>query len=434
MCPCARRSPSCSRPCPARLRREGMGAGARRGHGRRLPPLSCATTPIPTTLPRRARGSRWCGCAASRPPRAGTPFAPSSPTRRCSPSCDRASSASVFERARAIGTPSAYREFLEDFGGRRIRRARARQPRVPGGATDSGRGPTSSRPSRSDIPTSDFAAEAQRSAEAVGVRDQSGFRSVGLSVEIAPGTPNPERLVRVFSERAMRRYAEAGITLVPLGRGARSARGVAARAPHDPTPGRGDSHGLRGRARHRRRRARDHARHADARGRRDSDLVRRVPLPRRRRRARRRQRAVRRRHPGLLGVVLRARRDLAARAPPCARSAALEKPIASLAVSGSRAIVLFTDGDLEMFDLGDPEQPVLLGAYRRKRDLSRWSGLHLAGRSGRALRSRRDRGAGAARRPLRSGARARSRRGRDDRRRREPGPRDRRRAAAAGSC
>jgi hypothetical protein len=57
----------------------------------------------------------------------------------------------------------------------------------------------------------------------------------------------------------------------------------------------------------------------------------------------------------------------------------LEKPIASLAVSGSRAIVLFTDGDLEMLDLADPEQPVLLGAYRRKRDLSRWSGLHVAG-------------------------------------------------------
>ena len=41
--------------------------------------------------------------------------------------------------------------------------------------------------------------------------------------------------------------------------------------------------------------------------------------------------------------------------------------------------MLFTDGDLEMFDLADPEQPVLLGAYRRKRDLSRWSGLHVAG-------------------------------------------------------
>jgi hypothetical protein len=57
----------------------------------------------------------------------------------------------------------------------------------------------------------------------------------------------------------------------------------------------------------------------------------------------------------------------------------LAKPIASLAVSGSRVIVLFTDGDLELFDVGDPDRPVLLGAYRRKRDLSRWSGLHLAG-------------------------------------------------------
>ncbi|MFI5217439.1 MAG: hypothetical protein ACHQ3O_12940, partial [Candidatus Limnocylindria bacterium] len=57
----------------------------------------------------------------------------------------------------------------------------------------------------------------------------------------------------------------------------------------------------------------------------------------------------------------------------------LEKPVASVAVSEARAIVLFTDGDLEMFDLGDPQQPVPLGAYRHKRDLTRWSGLQVAG-------------------------------------------------------
>ena len=57
----------------------------------------------------------------------------------------------------------------------------------------------------------------------------------------------------------------------------------------------------------------------------------------------------------------------------------LEKPVASVAVSEARAIVLFTDGDLEMYHLGDPQQPVPLGAYRHKRDLSRWSGLHVAG-------------------------------------------------------
>jgi len=57
----------------------------------------------------------------------------------------------------------------------------------------------------------------------------------------------------------------------------------------------------------------------------------------------------------------------------------LEKPVASVAVLEARAFVLFTDGDLEIYDLGDPQKPVPLGAYRHKRDLSHWSGLHVAG-------------------------------------------------------
>lgn len=285
---------------------------------------------------------------------------------------------SVFVRARAIGTPSAYREFLEDFddGGELAGRARGNLEFLDAGGYKARPDELAAFAVRH--PASDFAAEARRSAEAVGLRSQSAIRTVGLVIEIAPGAPNPDRLVRVFSERAMQRYAEAGIGLIPL-TGERDPR--AASLPvrltirhQEETLGtdfsaeRGSTSGVLATTRVALTRAgapepiwSDEFRFRAAGAVRGADSV-------------------------LFGVGSQTywskffvplatwQTNAAVRVVQ-----GLEKPIASLAVSGSRVIVLFTDGDLEMFDLGDPNQPVLLGAYRRKRDLSRWSGLHLAG-------------------------------------------------------
>jgi hypothetical protein len=284
----------------------------------------------------------------------------------------------VFARARAVGTPSAYREFLEEFddGGELAERARGNLEFLDARGWDGKPAELAAFAERH--PTSDFAQEAQRSAEAVALRSQSAIRTLGLVVEIAPGAPNPERLVRVFSERALARYAEAGIVLVPLS-GARDPR--AASLP------------VRLTIRHQEELLRTD--YAAERGSASGVLATtRVTLTR-------------------AGVAAPIWSDefkfLAAGATHGADSIIfgagsqsywsaffvpvatwqtnaavrpareLAKPIASLAISGSRAIVLFTDGDLELFDLGDPAQPILLGAHRRKRDLSRWSGLHLAG-------------------------------------------------------
>ena len=283
----------------------------------------------------------------------------------------------VFERVRAIGTPSAYREFLEDFGaGELAERARSNLEFLE--ADGFGARPDALAEFAARHPASDFAAEARRSAEGVSVRNQSSFQRVGLSVEIAPGTPSPDRLIRVFSERAMRRYAEAGIALVPLD------------AVGDPSAA---SLPVRLTIRHQ-----EETLRADFAGENASTggilATTRVTLTRagvaapiwsdefhfRAAGAARGETSV------LFGVgtqgfwsaffVPVATWNTSVAVRPVR---GLEKPIASLAVSGSRAIVLFTDGDLEMLDLADPEQPVLLGAYRRKRDLSRWSGLHVAG-------------------------------------------------------
>ena len=284
---------------------------------------------------------------------------------------------SVFERARAVGTAEAYRAFLADFdGGEFAERARGNAEFLE--ARGFGARPDELEAFAKRHPTSDFAAEAQRSAEAVSVRSQSSFRSVGLRIEIAPGTPSPDRLIRVFSERAMQRYADAGLALVPLAPGGdprEASLPVRLTIRHEEAPVRMDF-------------AADHG------GASGILATTRVTLTRAGDAAPIWSDEFSFRAPGaspgatsvLFGVgtqsywasffVPVATWDTSA-AVRAARG--LEKPVASLAVSEARAIVLFTDGDLEMYHLGDPAQPVALGAYRHKRDLTRWSGLHVAG-------------------------------------------------------
>jgi hypothetical protein len=284
---------------------------------------------------------------------------------------------SVFERARASGTAEAYRAFLADFGaGEYAERARGNAEFLEAHGFGVRADELAAFAERH--PSSDFAVEARRSAEAVAVRSQSGFRSVGLRIEIAPGTPSPDRLIRVFSERAMRRYAEAGLALVPLAqdRDPREASlPVRLTIRHEEVTERPDFA----------------SEHVSASG---ILATTRITLTRAGETTPiwsgefsfRAPGAIRGETSVLFGVGTQ--NYWAAFFVPVATwdtSAAvravrgLDKPVASVAVSEARAIVLFTDGDLEMFDIGDPQQPVPLGAYRRKRDLTRWSGLEVAG-------------------------------------------------------
>ena len=135
--PCARRrSSSSSVDRSAGLRRDRLGAGARRGHRGRLPRLPARSSRLRPGAARRARGSRWCDCAASRAPRATTPFAPSFPTRRYCPELR-----AIAERSRLrAGASDRHRRGLPRIPGgfrrRRVRRARPGQRRIPGGPRD----------------------------------------------------------------------------------------------------------------------------------------------------------------------------------------------------------------------------------------------------------------------------------------------------------
>ncbi len=283
----------------------------------------------------------------------------------------------LFERTRAAGTASAYREFLADFNeGEFAERARGNLEFLTSGGFEARADELAAFAARH--PASDYSVEARRSAEAIQLRDQSGIRTVGLSIEIAPGTPNPERLIRVFRERAMQRYAEAGIALISL---AGEADPRAASLPvrltirHQEEAIRADFSAERGTAAGVLARTRvTLARTGDADPIWSDEFAFRAGG------------AVPGADSVVFGVGAQAywasffvpavswQTNVAVRA-----ARGLGKPVASLAMSGSRAFVLFTDGDLEMFDLGDPERPAEIGSYRRKRDLSRWSGLHLLG-------------------------------------------------------
>ncbi len=284
----------------------------------------------------------------------------------------------LFQQARAAGTPEAYRAFAREFPGGLLRaRAEGNAEFLEKGGF--GGDPVALAEFAERHPDSDFAAEAARSAAALAVRARTAIRRVGLVVTVDPGTPGPDRLARAFTEHAAKRYAEAGLELFPLagesdprgasfpaklvihhserevktelGRGNVSRPGVLAetrvelRLAGEKQPVWADTFSYR------------------------ASIGEVSP-----------QRSV------VFGpgggaywesfyIPFATWKNRAAVRSPMS----LSKPPAAVETVGSRAVVLFEDGDFQIFDLADPTQPVLVGEYQRARDLTRWSGVRLVG-------------------------------------------------------
>ena len=60
-------------------------------------------------------------------------------------------------------------------------------------------------------------------------------------------------------------------------------------------------------------------------------------------------------------------------------SRAFSKPAIAVDVAGTRAVVVFGDGDFQVFDLSDPANLVMVAEYRRDRDLARFEGVRIEG-------------------------------------------------------
>ena len=121
----------------------------------------------------------------------------------------------VFEQVRARGTVEAYREFLAEFpDSTHVERARGNAEYLveQGFSGD----PSELAAFADRHPTSDFADEALRSVSLIQSRQQRPIRSIGLVLEVDPGTPGAPQLMRTFAKRAAAHYAKSLVKVVPL--------------------------------------------------------------------------------------------------------------------------------------------------------------------------------------------------------------------------
>lgn len=285
----------------------------------------------------------------------------------------------LFERARIRGTAAAYREFLEEFpDGRYAERAAGNLTYLENGGF--GAQPAELAAFATRHGESDFAREAGRSVAAVDARRRGAIRSVGVVLEIAPGTPGGDRVARAIGERVRRHLRSAGVQLVALS-GPEDPRGAAVGAiltvRHSEGMARPDVHGGSSFA--------------------GILAVTNVTLA-----------------PPRDGGVIWSE-EFTVRAPTAERSddrsvlfgpsgdrywaefylpavtwgtqyavrAPYRLPAHAVAVAsvGHRAVVLFAEGDFDVVDLSDPAAPMITGHYRRPQDLSKWSDLRIIGGS-----------------------------------------------------
>jgi hypothetical protein len=289
----------------------------------------------------------------------------------------------LFQQARAAGSAESYRQFLDEYPtGALARRAQGNLAYLENGGF--GVDTKALAGFAGEHPMSDYAAEAVRSVSALRVRSATGFDRVGLVIEVVDRTPGGERLRQVFRERAVAAFAAAGIATqdLPSAGSAREAnipalltiRHEENEAAPQLEQGRFTEPAVVART--------DVSlRRVDGTAPIWSDTFEyRAPL------AARRDEVSILFSPGSISnywadfdgkffvPIARWATDAAARRPHL-----FAKPVVALDMAGSRAAVLFGDGDFQVLDVGEPEQLQPVAEYRRDRDLSRFSGISIDG-------------------------------------------------------
>jgi len=278
----------------------------------------------------------------------------------------------VFARTRARGSVEAYAEFLSEFSDGNLA-ARAQGNRAYIEARGFAGEPAALARFAEEHPESDFAAEAARTAAVVAARSRTAFRTVALSLEVTASTPEPERLARVFAERATQTLAQAGVRVVASTEREDAPVHLVIRHHEGQIETQVDGGGIAERGYvaetavtlrdagqqpiwRRTTRFRPPAPPAGS----DSSLILDV---------------------GAQGywtaffvpVATWNTREAVRTALP------LGEPAVGIETHGSRAFVLLGDGSFRVFDLADPENPWPLAEYRRPRDFKHFSDLRVFG-------------------------------------------------------
>lgn len=289
----------------------------------------------------------------------------------------------LFRHARAVGTPAAYREFLARYPSGLL------ATRAAGNLAYLARDGFAGDPQALDRfavehPTSDYAAEARRSVADLSLRGATAFDRIGVVVRVAASTPGADRLRRVFRDRALAAYAAAGIAAEPLGDAQTTLDanvGAVLTIRHEERETSAVlENGTMTEPAVVARTDVDLQRVGSARSIWSDSFEYRVPLS-----ARRDDVSI------LFGPgshasywadpdgaffvpVARWSTEATAR-----RAFAFSKPVRALDVAGTRAVVLFGDGDFSVYDFGDPERLERVADYRRDRDLARFEGVRIDG-------------------------------------------------------
>lgn len=286
----------------------------------------------------------------------------------------------AFDAARAAGTAEAYREFLAGFATGEYA-ARAEGNAVYVEAKGFGGDPERLAAFAREYPESDFAAEATRTAEAVAARQNAGFDTVGLVVDIAGDNPERARVRQALVERIEKLIDRVGLRVAVLPEGVDPSQVPGFPAARlevvhaERAVGQATAEGDLARP------AVEGATRIVLRASPGGEIVadRRFTV-----RVEDKQHvpgtsvlfsgAAKRYWEEFFVPVARWRNDRAVRPP-----VTLARPVIDVDGVGDRAAVLYEDGDFELIGLADPTEPVTLGRYTRSEDYKKWSGVRVLG-------------------------------------------------------
>jgi hypothetical protein len=277
-----------------------------------------------------------------------------------------------FERAREINSPEAYRAFLERYPSGMLT-ARARGNLVYVSRLNTFPSLSKLQEFIENHPESDFVPDATRTLDLMQLRHTTAIEQLWIQVDVAANVPAAERIRRGFASVVAESYGELGVGVHLLDPGMDIPRSAEAwmkvEYQEAPAPGTFGGRTLVSQCRIR-------LYHKDLP---EPVWDRSFEAP-----AEHRGKRAQGRDPTVFGNARYRFWEeffvpLSSWATSLSRVAHRDYPdrVVDVDVRGGRAAILFSNGGVEYLDVSSPQEPIVLGRYRRQHDLSKWQGVRV---------------------------------------------------------